>query len=328
MSYDNREQGETLAELPFSDLQLQLTSNCSAFYQIASAGAQRQQVIPVPPIYAERLAYLRQTLHDFGKDSGTIDFDGMRLRFQISEADDDELYCVLRRLTGSIGELEHLRISREAIDTFSKFTQIRSGLILIMGGTAQGKTTLAAHLYKRLLMTTGGRGITIQEPIEYSTQGPLGKGGFSLDFPVHDNDWASPLQRSLRSNPAYLFVGEILTPQAAAMAISASATGTMVITTIHGGSVGEGLSRLTSMASGAPQAGTIDFYRSEIAKSLVAVITTRLSQYGPDLMVLFGERPRDREEIGRIITSTAENALSTTETGWTRQFNAPRPTKG
>ncbi len=327
MSLAKRELGSNLAEIPFSDLQLQLTGDESAYYQSASAGAQRQQVMIVPEIYRPRLHRLKGALEEFGKDSGTLEFDEMRLRFQISATDGDQLYVILRRLAGQIGELESLGISPKAINIFSQFTKLRSGMIIVLGGTAQGKTTLAAHIYKRMVGTTGGRGITIQDPVEYATQGPIGKGGFSLDFPVIDNDWARPLFRALRSNPAYLFIGEILTPQAAAMAISAAATDVMVITTVHGRSIGEGLSRLTDLAAGTPTSGSMDFYRTQISRSLISVIKTQLSPFGPDLMVLFGENPNDRDEIGKIIATTAERVLSTTQAGWTKEFNAPRPNK-
>ncbi len=321
---DFEERGSSLSQLNFSDLQVQLTGRQSAFFQVAAASAHRQQVLPVPLEFLERVAALRYALQEYGKDSGTIEFDDMRLRFQVNPAGDQEIYVVLRRLAGQMGELENLRIDPTAIALINRFAQIRSGLILIMGGTGQGKTTLAAHIYKRLVTNSGGRGITIQDPIEYATQGPMGEGGFSLDFPVYDNDWASPLQRSMRSNPSYIFVGEILTPQAAAMTISAAATGTLVISTIHGGTIGEGITRLISMAAGAPQAGTMEFYRAELGKSLIAAMTTTLSPYGPDVMILFGETPEQRTEIGRIITAPAEHALSSTETGWTKRFAAPR----
>ncbi|WP_163283947.1 ATPase, T2SS/T4P/T4SS family, partial [Enterobacter hormaechei] len=113
-------------------------------------------------------------LEEFGKDFGTLEFDDMRLRFQISATDGDQLYVILRRLAGQIGELESLRISPKAINIFSQFTKLRSGMIIVLGGTAQGKTTLAAHIYKRMVGTTGGRAITIQDPVEYATQGPIG----------------------------------------------------------------------------------------------------------------------------------------------------------
>ncbi|MFX5578779.1 hypothetical protein ABTD84_20200, partial [Acinetobacter baumannii] len=62
MSLAKRELGSNLAEIPFSDLQLQLTGDESAYYQSASAGAQRQQVMIVPEIYRPRLHRLKGAL--------------------------------------------------------------------------------------------------------------------------------------------------------------------------------------------------------------------------------------------------------------------------
>lgn len=104
----------------------------------------------------------------------------------------------------------------------------RYGLFLVCGPTGSGKTTTVHAALKHL--NNGEVNImTLEDPVEYVIGGinqiEVGM-GIGLDF-------ASGLRMILRLNPDIVFVGEIRDSETAKIAIQASLTGHLVISTIH-----------------------------------------------------------------------------------------------
>ena len=116
------------------------------------------------------------------------------------------------------------------------------GIILITGPTGSGKTsTLYAALGE--LIQTGKNIVTIEDPVEYALPGvnqgqTNDKAGFTF---------ANGLRAILRQDPDVIMVGEIRDSETLEVAIEASLTGHLVLSTLHTNSAVATIARLTDM---------------------------------------------------------------------------------
>ena len=138
--------------------------------------------------------------------------------------------------------LGKLGFTENELKTYKTAVQKPNGIVLISGPTGSGKTTT---LYATLkLLNTHDRNIlTIEDPIEYTLEGVNQvqlKQNIGLDF-------ASTLRTFLRQDPDIIMVGEIRDVATANMAIRASLTGHLVLSTIHTNSAWATVSRLIDM---------------------------------------------------------------------------------
>lgn len=117
-----------------------------------------------------------------------------------------------------------------------------NGLILVVGPTGSGKTTTLYALLRELNAEEQNI-ISIEEPVEYQLSGVnqvqvnLSAG---LSFPVG-------LKYILRQDPDVIMIGEIRDEETARIAITASLTGHLVLSTLHTNTAAEALARLIDM---------------------------------------------------------------------------------
>lgn len=104
----------------------------------------------------------------------------------------------------------------------------RYGLFLVCGPTGAGKTT-TVHSCLKYLDNGEANIMTIEDPVEYVVPG-LNQIEVGSDIGL---DFAGGLRIMLRLNPDIIFVGEIRDAETAKIAIQASLTGHLVISTIH-----------------------------------------------------------------------------------------------
>jgi len=126
-------------------------------------------------------------------------------------------------------QFPELGMSNELADKIRKNISGRYGLFLVCGPTGSGKTTTVHAALKHL--STGEVNImTLEDPVEYVMPGinQIEVG------PEIGLDFVSGLRMILRLNPDVVFVGEIRDAETAKIAIQASLTGHLVISTIHG----------------------------------------------------------------------------------------------
>ncbi|WP_405567971.1 GspE/PulE family protein [Polaribacter sp. Asnod6-C07] len=138
--------------------------------------------------------------------------------------------------------LDNLGFTDEEIKTYITAVQKPSGIILISGPTGSGKTT-TLYATLKLLNSNDANILTIEDPIEYTLEGVNQvqlKQNIGLDF-------ASTLRTFLRQDPDIIMVGEIRDVDTANMAIRASLTGHLVLSTIHTNSAWATVSRLIDM---------------------------------------------------------------------------------
>jgi general secretion pathway protein E len=170
---------------------------------------------------------------------------------------------VLRLLDQQKGviSLSDLGFSSGDIQTMERLLTRTSGIILVTGPTGSGKTT---SLYAALnrIHSPEKNIITIEDPIEYQLSGI---GQIQVN-PKIDLTFANGLRSILRQDPDIIMVGEIRDTETAEIAMQASLTGHLVLSTLHTNDAASAVTRLLDM-------GIEPFM---IASTLTAVIAQRL----------------------------------------------------
>ncbi len=163
--------------------------------------------------------------------------------------------------SSTVLELEQLGFSERSRNLIEKLIFRKYGIILVTGPTGHGKsTTLSACLVK---LNSPERNImTVEDPIEYQIPGV----NQVQANPKIDFTFARALRAFLRQNPDVIMVGEIRDKETAEIAINASLTGHMVLSTLHTNDAPGAVTRLADM-------GVEPFL---VASSLLGVIAQRL----------------------------------------------------
>ncbi|HHC80302.1 MAG TPA: type II/IV secretion system protein [Flavobacteriia bacterium] len=139
-------------------------------------------------------------------------------------------------------QLESLGFTEEELKQYKQSVKSQHGIILISGPTGSGKTT-TLYATLKLLNTDDANILTIEDPIEYTLEG-------INQVQLRENiglDFAKSLRTFLRQDPDIIMVGEIRDVATANMAIRASLTGHLVLSTIHTNSAWATISRLIDM---------------------------------------------------------------------------------
>jgi general secretion pathway protein E len=158
-------------------------------------------------------------------------------------------------------ELEDLGMTEPNREKIWELIHKPHGILLVTGPTGSGKsTTLYAALSE---INTKDRNIlTVEDPIEFDLEGI----GQTQVNPKVDMTFARGLRAILRQDPDVVMVGEIRDLETARIAIQASLTGHLVMSTLHTNTAIGAISRLRDM-------GIEPFF---IGTSLLAVLAQRL----------------------------------------------------
>lgn len=157
--------------------------------------------------------------------------------------------------------LERIGIDEKSIKTFRRWIQMPEGIILVTGPTGSGKTTT---LYSAISEINASEMniITVEDPVEYKLSGIS-----QLNVnPRIDLTFAKGLRHILRQDPDVIMIGEIRDRETAEIAIQASLTGHLVLSTLHTNDAPSALTRLADMG--------IESYL--LASSILGVVAQRL----------------------------------------------------
>jgi type IV pilus assembly protein PilB len=157
--------------------------------------------------------------------------------------------------------LSEVGLEADQLAALQQVLETPQGLILITGPTGSGKTST---LYSALqeIHTPDRNIVTLEDPIEVQLPG-------LTQVQVHERSgltFARGLRAVLRQDPDVILVGEVRDPETADLAVRASMTGHLVLTTLHTNSAVASVTRLVDM-------GLEPFM---VGSALTAVVAQRL----------------------------------------------------
>ncbi|MBI3356642.1 MAG: type II/IV secretion system protein [Nitrospirae bacterium] len=150
---------------------------------------------------------------------------------------------VLRLLTAKeIMPLEAMDFSPDVLQTVKELSERPHGIILCVGPTGSGKTT-TLHAVMKHINTDERKIWTAEDPIEITQEG-------LRQVQVHPKigfTFAGAMRAFLRADPDVIMIGEMRDKETADIAIEASLTGHLVMSTLHTNSAVETVTRLLDM---------------------------------------------------------------------------------
>ncbi|THF76944.1 GspE/PulE family protein [Cohnella fermenti] len=173
----------------------------------------------------------------------------------------EKIVLRLLDLSSGVKAIEHLGFHPRNQQLFRGMIDRPYGILLITGPTGSGKTTT---LYSALnhLNQESTNIITVEDPVEYQLEG-INQVQVN---PTIGLTFAAGLRSILRQDPNVVMVGEIRDSETAEIAIRASLTGHMVLSTLHTNDSVSSVTRLRDMG--------IEPYL--VASSLIGVVAQRL----------------------------------------------------
>ncbi len=214
-----------------------------------------------------------------------IDFRVSSLPTQFGES---VVLRILDRSTVSL-ELENLGMPPDIYEAFTNDIKKPNGIIIVTGPTGSGKTTTLYSALKRL-NTVDVKILTAEDPVEYDIEG-------IVQIQVNDAigvTFERCLRAFLRQDPDIIMIGEIRDLDTARMAIQASLTGHLVLSTLHTNDAAGAVTRLIDM--NVEPFLIASSLESVLAQRLVRTICTKCkTPITPDPMIV--ERLGLKQEI-------------------------------
>jgi len=197
-----------------------------------------------------------------GRIKMTVNFKPIDIRIStLPSVYGEKIVMRILDLSAALDQLDKIGFTKENEQTFREMISKPNGIVLITGPTGSGKSSTLYAALNQLNDETVNI-ITIEDPVEYQLAGVN---------QVHVNEaigmtFATGLRSILRQDPDIVMIGEIRDFETAQIAIRASLTGHLVLSTLHTNSAVAALTRLIDM-------GVEPFL---IASSLSGVVAQRL----------------------------------------------------
>src|SRR5213596_1146144 len=180
----------------------------------------------------------------------------------------------------TVKTLDSLGLSPDEVEGIGRLLENHEGILLVTGPTGSGKTTT---LYSAInqIKSEGVNIVTVEDPVEYRMQG-------IVQVQVQEKaglTFASALRSILRQDPNVVLVGEIRDRETAQVAVQASLTGHLVLSTLHTNDAANAVTRLVDIG--------VEAYK--IAAALRGVVAQRLMRkLCPTCKEVWMEAPPDR----------------------------------
>ena len=161
----------------------------------------------------------------------------------------------------TVKSLNSLGLNAGEADAIKRLLENHEGILLVTGPTGSGKTTT---LYSAInqIKSEGVNIVTVEDPVEYRMQG-------IVQVQVQEKaglTFSAALRSILRQDPNVVLVGEIRDKETAQIAVQASLTGHLVLSTLHTNDAANAVTRLVDIG--------VESYK--IAASLRGVVAQRL----------------------------------------------------
>ncbi len=290
--------GKRLRDLSFMDLYVRIDQAGEARYRCSARDHTNNWTRKLPEDYQPEIEIIASELRgQIDNPDSAYAYDGVRFRLSYQKMANGQEWIALRRIGARVPRMEELSFTPHICAHLRRLGQ-REGLIVISGPTGHGKTTSSFALLDDYLQNFGGVGITIEDPVEYCLEGPVGDYGYCYQVQVNkDEDWSTPLKRALRWTPRYILVGEVRSPRAAEQILRAATTGHLVITTIHAGSIEESFMGLMHLAE--QSMGSAANYM--LAQGLTAGLHQTLNATGPFLRYIITEEGNNGDPVRALV---------------------------
>ena len=149
---------------------------------------------------------------------------------------------VLRKLETQVPSCADLSLP----EAFYKIAYEKNGIVLITGATGTGKTTSLAAVINEINENSSVHIITLEDPVEYThsqKQSTINQRELGKDF----DTFARGLRAALRQAPKVILVGEMRDRESVEIALNASETGHLVLSTLHTINAGQTINRIIGM---------------------------------------------------------------------------------
>src|SRR2546426_2851063 len=180
----------------------------------------------------------------------------------------------------TVKSLDSLGLLPDESQGIKRLLEFREGIILVTGPTGSGKTTTLYSCINQI-KSEGVNIVTVEDPVEYRMAG-------IVQVQVQEKaglTFASALRSILRQDPNVVLVGEIRDRETAQIAVQASLTGHLVLSTLHTNDAANAVPRLVDIG--------VEAYK--IAAALRGVIAQRLMRkLCPTCKQVWMEAPADR----------------------------------
>lgn len=163
----------------------------------------------------------------------------------------------------SLAGLESLGFSPENYKKVLKMIETPNGIILVTGATGTGKSTTVYSILQRLNKESTNI-ISVEDPIEMDIEG-VNQIQVNSEIGL---DFATVLRSILRQDPNIIMIGEIRDTETAKIAVRASITGHLVLSTIHTNDSLNTIERLLDM----------EVERYLLASALTGIISQKLAR--------------------------------------------------
>ena len=199
---------------------------------------------------------------------------------------------VMRKFPSSVPTVEELGLP----PVFREIVKENNGIVLITGAAGTGKTTTLAAMVNEINRTRDIHILTLEDPIEFLH--PHGRAAISqrelgTDFP----SFADGLRVALRQAPKVILVGEIRDRETMEIAMTASETGHLVLSTLHTVNAGQTINRVLGFFDRKEE----EQIRQRLAQTVRFIVTQRLVDKvgGGRVLVteVLGSNLRTREAI-------------------------------
>ena len=144
--------------------------------------------------------------------------------------------------TRSLAGLEQLDFSEENFKKVLHMINVPNGIVLITGATGSGKSTTVYSILQRLNKEETNI-ITVEDPVEMDVEG-INQVQTNSEIGL---TFAAALRSILRQDPNIIMIGEIRDTETAKIAVRASITGHLVLSTLHTNTALNTIERLLDM---------------------------------------------------------------------------------
>jgi len=197
-----------------------------------------------------------------GAIKGRIEGKDLDMRVSVLPTNEGEKVVIrILDFTKSLTGMDSLGFSKKNLKLVEKMMAVPNGIILVTGATGSGKSTTTYSMLQALNKEETNI-ITVEDPIEMNVEG-INQVQVNSDIGL---TFAAVLRSILRQDPNVILIGEIRDSETAQIAVRASITGHLVLSTIHTNDSLNTIERLLDM----------DVERYLLSSALTGIISQKL----------------------------------------------------